>query len=146
MLTVEWVATRDQLEECFGIRMKVFVEEQKVPQDVELDEYDESPAACRHILVRDGERPVATGRWKVMEEGTAKLQRIAVLREYRSQGVGRLLVQALEADAKRCGMRAAVLDGQCAAERFYHRLGYRIESPEPFLDAGIWHVRMRKEL
>lgn len=146
MLTVEQVTTKEQLEACFGIRMKVFVMEQKVPRDIELDEYDESPQACRHFLIRDGAKPVATGRWKVLEEGTAKLQRIAVLAEYRSQGAGRMVVETMEKDAKGQGMTAVVLDGQCTAEGFYRRLGYRTESTEPFLDAGILHVRMKKEL
>lgn len=146
MLSVERVTTKRQLEACFEIRIKVFVEEQKVPRDIEMDEYDEGPQACRHFLVWDGERAVGTGRWKAVGEATAKLQRIAVLPEYRSQGVGRMIVRALEEDAKGQGMAAAVLDGQCTAEGFYQRLGYRTESAEPFLDAGIWHVRMRKEL
>lgn len=140
------VTTREELEECFGIRMKVFVEEQQVPHDLEMDEYDVSPDACRHLLARDGDKAVATGRWKVYEEGTVKLQRIAVLPEYRSRGVGRILVLGLEEDARKAGMNAAILDAQCSAEGFYNKLGYRTISEEPFLDAGILHVRMMKDL
>lgn len=140
------VTTRDQLEQCFAIRIKVFVEEQQVPADLEMDEYDESPEACSHILLTDGDKPVATGRWKVYEEGAAKLQRIAVLKEYRQGGVGRLLVQALEEDARQKGMKSVLLDGQCSAEGFYRKLGYVTEPGEPFLDAGILHVRMTKLL
>lgn len=146
MLTTELVTTQEQLEECFNIRVTVFVKEQNVPREEELDEYDESPKACRHFLVRDGSRPVGTSRWKVYEEGVAKLQRIAVMKDYRSKGIGRLLVIAMEEDAKQQGMHTAILDGQCTAEGFYHRLGYKTESTEPFLDAGILHVRMSKEL
>jgi predicted GNAT family N-acyltransferase len=140
------VTTREELEDCFGIRIKVFVEEQQVPHDLEMDEYDVSPDACRHLLVRDGDKAVATGRWKVYEEGTAKLQRIAVLPEYRSHGLGRILVLGLEEDARKAGMKAAILDGQCTAEGFYKKLGYRTISEVPFLDAGILHVRMMKDL
>lgn len=140
------VSTRRELEECFAIRIQVFVEEQKVPLEEELDEYDESPEACAHLLLKDGELPVATGRWKVYEEGTAKLQRIAVLKEHRKGGVGRLLIQALEDHARKAGMKRAVLDGQCQAQGFYQKLGYHTVPGEPFLDAGILHVRMEKEL
>jgi predicted GNAT family N-acyltransferase len=140
------VTTREQLEECFDIRIKVFVEEQRVPRDLEMDEYDDSPEACRHILLKDGDKPVATGRWKVYEEGTAKLQRIAVLEEYRNKGIGKKLVLALEEDARNAGRGMVMLDGQCTAEGFYQSLGYSTEPGEPFLDAGILHVRMTKKL
>lgn len=140
------VKTQEELEACFGIRVQVFVEEQQVPLDLEMDEYDVSPEACRHILVLDGDKPVATGRWKEYCPGIAKLQRIAVLRDYRSKGLGKLLVQALEEQAREAGMTSTLLDGQCTAEGFYHRLGYRTEPGEPFLDAGILHVRMTKPL
>lgn len=140
------VKTREELEECFSIRTRVFVEEQQVPMELEMDEYDVSPEACRHFLIRDGKTYAAAARWKVLEEGTAKLQRIAVLPEYRSHGVGRLVVSAMEQDARQAGMKACVLDAQCRAEGFYAKLGYRTVSPETFLDAGILHVRMKKEL
>jgi predicted GNAT family N-acyltransferase len=140
------VTNEEELKECFAIRINVFVDEQKVPEDEELDEYDESPEACAHLLLLDEDKPIATGRWKVYEEGTAKLQRIAVLKEHRRGGIGRLLIQALEDHAREAGMKKAVLDGQCQAEGFYHKLGYRTLPGEPFLDAGILHVRMIKEL
>lgn len=140
------VTNREQLEACLAIRIRVFVEEQKVPWDLEMDEYDASPDACRHILMKDGDKPAATGRWTVYEDGIAKLQRIAVMEEYRGRGVGKQLVLALEDDARRAGMRGVLLDGQCTAEGFYHSLGYATEPGEPFLDAGILHVRMTKPL
>lgn len=140
------VQTIEQLEECFSIRFKVFVEEQQVPRDLEIDEYDASPEACRHFVLRDGETPVATGRWKPFEGNAAKLQRIAVLPDYRGQGVGRVVLRALEEDAAAHGRTSAVLDGQIQAEDFYRKLGYETISREPFLDAGIWHVRMKKTI
>lgn len=140
------VTAQEELESCFAIRIKVFVDEQNVPAEEELDEYDTSPEACRHLLLMDGDKPVATGRWKVYEPGVAKLQRIAVLKEYRSGGVGRLMVHGLEIDAREQGMDSAVLDGQLYAEGFYRKLGYTTISEEPFLDAGILHVRMVKKL
>ncbi|RAV05444.1 GNAT family N-acetyltransferase [Paenibacillus sp. YN15] len=140
------VATRQELDACLAIRMEVFVNEQQVPFEEELDEYDVSPEACHHVLMTDGDKPVATGRWKVYEDGTAKLQRIAVLKEYRGGGTGRLLMEALEDSARQAGMKRAILDGQCHAEGFYKKQGYQTISTEPFLDAGILHVRMVKEL
>jgi len=140
------VQSQEQLEQCFEVRIKVFVEEQKVPREEELDEYDASPESCRHLLITEQGKPVATGRWKVLEPGVAKLQRIAVLSEYRSHGLGRQVVEGLVKDAREAGMTSAILDAQCTAEGFYARLGFQTVSPETFYDAGILHVRMAKAL
>lgn len=140
------VNTQQQLEEAINVRFAVFVDEQKVPADLERDEYDDTPASCHHYIVTDNGRAIAAGRWKTYEPGVAKLQRIAVLPPYRSAGIGRKLIAAMEADAKAAGYEATVLGAQCAAEGFYHKLGYETESAESFLDAGIPHVNMRKKL
>lgn len=140
------IATPEALELALGVRLEVFVNEQKVPAEEEVDQYDVSPEAARHVLLMDGETPVAAGRFISFAPDTAKLQRIAVRKKYRGQGVGNQLVQALEAWAKEAGFTKSVLDAQCQAEKFYEKLGYRTISEEPFLDAGIPHVRMTKEL
>lgn len=141
------ITTQDRLNDALDIRMKVFVEEQGVPRELELDEYDESPSSCRHFIVlnEDGE-PIATGRWKEYEPGVAKMQRIAVLKPDRGSGIGRQLLEGMEEDALKLGYTASLLDAQCTAEAFYKKLGYITESTEPFLDADILHVRMRKTL
>jgi predicted GNAT family N-acyltransferase len=140
------ITSQDMLEEAIGVRFAVFVDEQKVPADLERDEYDDTPASCHHFVVKDDGKAVAAGRWKEYEPGIAKMQRIAVLLPYRGTGVGRKLLEFMEADAKAAGYTAAVLGAQCTAEGFYHRLGYETEPGEPFLDAGIPHVNMRKRL
>lgn len=126
--------------------MSVFVDEQGVPADLEKDEYDASPEAGNHHLLTVDERPVATGRWKTFEPGVAKMQRIAVLKPFRGQGFGTRLLEAMEEDAQASGYHSSILDAQCSAEDFYLKLGYETVTTEPFLDAGIWHVRMLKKL
>lgn len=140
------ISTEEQLQQAFDIRFKVFVEEQGVPRALEMDEYDESPEACHHLLVTEDGLPIATGRWKEYEPGAVKMQRIAVLKPKRGLGVGKFLLLGMEEDAKRMGYQSSVLDAQCSAENFYQKLGYVTESIEPFLDANILHVRMRKSL
>ncbi|MCD9021794.1 GNAT family N-acetyltransferase [Cohnella silvisoli] len=140
------IVTDEMLQQAFDIRVKVFVEEQGVPRALEMDEYDASPDACHHYLVVKGEEPIATGRWKEYEAGVVKMQRIAVLKPYRGLGVGKLLLEGMEQDAARLGYQASLLDAQCTAEAFYSKLGYLTESTEPFMDADILHVRMRKRL
>ncbi|MEW8978728.1 MAG: GNAT family N-acetyltransferase [Symbiobacterium sp.] len=138
------VTTPKQLEAALAIRRKVFIEEQKVPPEEEMDGLDESAA---HVLALDPDgRPVATGRLIPYGHRTGKLQRIAVLAEVRGQGYGRAVVEALEEIGRAMGFTRFVLGAQTHAEAFYRKLGYRTTSPEVFLDAGIPHVHMEKVL
>jgi predicted GNAT family N-acyltransferase len=138
---------RAELEKAFQIRLEVFVDEQQVPEDLEMDEYDVSPDAARHVLLVTNEgEPAATGRFIEYKHDTAKIQRIAVRANFRMQGTGRALMEALEQWAKEEGYTYGLLDAQCQAEPFYRKLGYETVSPEIFLDAGIEHVRMKKRL
>jgi predicted GNAT family N-acyltransferase len=140
------VTNQDQLKECFKVRFKVFVDEQQVPEHLEMDEKDESPEACHHLLILDGEQAVATGRWYEYQPQTAKLQRVAVLKEYRGQSLGKQIILAMEQQARELNCTSSILDAQCQAEGFYDQLGYKVISTEPFYDAGILHVRMKKPL
>jgi predicted GNAT family N-acyltransferase len=136
----------EELKQCFIIRQKVFVEEQGVPADIEIDEFDASPEACCHTLLIYNNEPAATGRWQAYKVDTAKLQRLAVLKPFRGLGMGKKLILALEQQARESGFQYSILDGQCHAEAFYHKLGYETISEEPFEEAGIMHVRMQKTL
>jgi len=140
------ITTEEQLQLGLDIRTKVFVEEQKVPPEEEIDEYDVIGCNAHHILLMDEGIPVATGRLIYYKAGAAKLQRVAVKKEYRSKGYGRVLLLALEEIARELGLETSILDGQCHAEPFYTKLGYEVISTEPFYDAGILHVRMQKNL
>ncbi|MBU5674690.1 GNAT family N-acetyltransferase [Paenibacillus brevis] len=135
-----------QLKECLEIRKEVFVVEQKVPVDLEIDEYDVLGDQVHHVLVEVGGEPAATGRLIYYVDNAAKMQRIAVRKEYRSQGIGSVLLLGMEALARELGLTKSVLDAQCHAEAFYAKLGYETISTEPFDDAGIPHVRMTKSL
>lgn len=140
------VTTEEQLQMGLAVRKKVFVEEQKVPEEEEIDEYDVIGDNAHHFLIMDNGEPAATGRLIYYKAGTAKMQRIAVHQHHRSKGYGRILLLAMEERARELGFEASVLDGQCHAEAFYSKLGYEVISKEPFYDAGILHVRMQKAL
>ncbi|MFE5323614.1 GNAT family N-acetyltransferase [Paenibacillus sp. NPDC056579] len=140
------VTTQQQLNQCLDIRKEVFVHEQQVDESLEIDEFDDSPQACSHVLLQEDGLPVATGRMRPYKEDTMKLQRIAVRKPARGTGAGKAIVLALEEEARRIGYAYTLLDAQCQAEPFYIKLGYTTVSPETFLDAGIPHVRMKKQL
>lgn len=140
------VESEEQLEQCLEIRKEVFVVEQNVPIDLEIDEFDRVGPDAHHILIEIDGKYAATGRLTYYKDNSAKMQRIAVRKAYRSQGVGRILLIALEELARELGLSGSVLDAQCQAEPFYSKLGYETISTEPFDDAGIPHVRMVKSL
>ena len=140
-VSIKIVQTPEEFDQCFGIRTTVFVEEQEVPLELEMDEYD---AVAIHFLLRDGETPLATARL-LDKHGLAKIGRVAVLKEARGRGLGLLLMQAVIEEAKRRGFTESVLDAQTYAVPFYARLGYIAEGAE-FDDAGIPHFLMRRKL
>ncbi|MGE7826313.1 GNAT family N-acetyltransferase [Paenibacillus sp. NPDC093718] len=140
------VSTEEQLQQALDIRKDVFVLEQKVPIDLEIDDYDRLESDAFHVLIKSEGQYAATGRIIYYNKDSAKMQRIAVRKPFRSKGIGRVLMMALEAQARELKLQYSVLDAQVQAEAFYRKLGYETISDEPFDDAGIPHVRMKKEL
>jgi predicted GNAT family N-acyltransferase len=145
---VALVQNAKEQEAVFAVRMIVFVEEQAVPAEEELDAYD---LTSTHFCVRktpgiseEGEI-VATARLIDKGEGTGKVGRVAVLKEYRGQGVGALLMRYVEEYARTQGFRKLALDAQMTALPFYERLGYTAEG-DIFLDCDIEHRFMWKRL
>ena len=130
------------MDEALAIRRRVFVEEQGVPVEEEIDHHDADPAdvsTALHVLVyRDG-APIATGRLLLPHDGEgAHIGRVAVLQEHRRTGAGRAVMQALQALASDHGLCDITLAAQLHAIGFYERLGYAARG-EVFLDAGIEH-------
>jgi predicted GNAT family N-acyltransferase len=140
------VTSAEELQQCFQIRKEVFVHEQGVAEDLEWDDKDQTPNSCRHVLLMKDHTPIGAARWYGYDSTTAKLQRVAVLKDYRGIGAGKELILGMEEDARQLGFTFSMLDAQCQAEEFYRKLGYEVISDEPFYDAGILHVRMRKSL
>lgn len=126
---------------CYEIRKAVFVDEQNVPLELEMDEYD---SGATHFLLSEGNTPLATARL-LSKNGLAKIGRVAVLKQARGRGLGLAVMEAVLAEARRQGYAEAVLDSQVYAIPFYARLGFAAEGDE-FDDAGIPHRRMRRRL
>jgi len=125
------------MEHAYKIRMDVFVKEQKVPEEIELDEFDKT--ADHVVAYRNGE-PVGCGR-VFLKDGCAKIGRVAVLPQERKKGTGKLICEELISIAKEKGINKFVLDAQVTAIGFYRKLGFSVVS-EVFMEAGIEHVRM----
>ncbi len=79
----------EMLEDCFYIRKKVFVEEQGVPEESEIDQYESESI---HLIGYDNGQPVATARIRPINETTVKIERVAVIKSHRGQGMGKMLM------------------------------------------------------
>jgi len=132
----DWASLR---AEVLPIRWTVFVEEQKVPAELEVDDWD---AQALHALAR-GAAGRAAGTARLLPDG--RIGRIAVLREFRGAGVGSALLKAMMHAARERGHAQAVLSAQTHAMAFYRRFGFVAEG-EPYDDAGIPHITMRRTL
>ncbi|MBT2573776.1 GNAT family N-acetyltransferase [Bacillus sp. ISL-51] len=133
--------TEKQINDAFFVRKEVFVKEQQVPEEEEIDHLEDE---SEHIVIYDGSQPVGAGRWR-LKDSYAKLERICVMKSHRSLGVGAIIMQALEKAAAARGASAFILNAQTRAVPFYEKQGYRVTSGEEFLDAGIPHLEMVKD-
>jgi predicted GNAT family N-acyltransferase len=124
-------------EACYAVRIEVFVEEQKVPLEEEIDAEDEK---AWHFVVENEGRVVGTARLLAKGNGVGKIGRVALLPEYRGRGIGRdLMWYVMGAGFRR--FETLILDAQVSVIPFYEKLGFEVEGGV-FLDAGIEHRRM----
>jgi predicted GNAT family N-acyltransferase len=141
MIDVRPARDADEVRAALALRLEVFVVEQDVPIDEEVDEHDET--ALHLVAVEDG-RVVATAR-VVMEDDTAKLGRVAVAKHARRRGIASRLIEACEAGARTHGATRVALAAQTGALALYERAGY-VAYGDRFIDAGIEHLMMEKRL
>ncbi|MCC2548687.1 GNAT family N-acetyltransferase [Hymenobacter sp. BT175] len=140
MISAQAVTDLRDLDAAFTIRETVFVGEQGVPVDAEYDEHDRTDA--RHYLARaeDG-TPCGAARWRPTDKGV-KLERFAVLDEYRNHGVGTALLHRVLNDVQAAFPNAYVyLHAQLRAVRFYERHGF-VKVGEQFTECDIEHFPM----
>ncbi len=135
------IAQTDDLAACLALRHEVFVQEQGVPEEEEVDALD---ATAIHLAATDNARTIGTARI-VLTGTTAKIGRVCVARSHRGTGLGAALIRACLNEARRRGATRAKLGAQVVATGFYQRLGFVVTSGE-YDDAGIAHVDMERPL
>ena len=128
-----------EFEKAFNIRRKVFIEEQNVPFEEEKDGLDEE---AEHFLLYVGKKTAATCRLRILDK-TAKIERVACLKEYRGLKLGKIIMEYLMDYIKnQSDAVIMVLGAQCSVVGFYEKLGFIAEG-DIFLDAGIKHRLMK---
>jgi len=136
-MRTEVVDYQDYIQKIKKVRKKVFVKEQNVPGDIEIDGLD---SEAKHVLVFDADKAIGTGR--ILFDG--HIGRIAVEKQYRCRGIGRIIVEKLVEIAKGLQLSEVWLSSQYHAKGFYQKLGF-IEVGDIYQEAGIDHIKMKKE-
>lgn len=137
-LFVNKATNKEELEKVFAIRKLVFVEEQNCPPELEW-EYEEESV---HFLALMNNQPCGACRWRKTENGY-KLERFAVLKEFRGKRVGQALVAAALSDLP-AGADYIYLNAQLDAMPLYAKFGFMAEGDQ-FEEAGIQHFKMVKK-
>lgn len=138
MIIVQKITDIRDLDAAFTIREKVFVEEQNVPHDEEYDEHDKT---AHHYLATYKNIPAGAARWRPTANGV-KLERFAVLADYRNQQVGGAVLQAVLKDVLAAHLNTTIyLHAQLKAVPFYTRHGFR-KVGGIFSECDIDHYKM----
>jgi len=136
-IRVKKISSRLDIEKAFAIRVRVFVKEQGVPTEIELDRDDKKAI---HFLASTSGKAIGTAR-VVRRRGTAKIGRMAVVKSYRRKGVGMKLLKGAVSAAERFGAHKIYLHAQVTVIGFYEKMGFRCVGPT-FDEAGIPHRKM----
>lgn len=129
------------LERVHMIREEVFIREQNVPKEREYDEFEDESV---HFLALMAGKSSGCIRYR-LKGASVKIERLAVLRQYRKMGIGRALMMHVESVSMMHSPEEFVLHSQLTAVPFYRKMGYTERGPV-FKDAGIDHVEMYKRV
>ncbi len=141
-LSYKLVSSDRELKAAFRIRKQVFVEEQGIPEDLELDHHDKE---ALHIVAKDGERVIGTARILFLAPSQAKIERMAILKPFRRKGIGRGILSFLNEELRNRQVEQVVLHAQHSVVVFYRSCDFK-ESGTPFWEAGIKHIKMERQL
>ena len=144
---IKILKSKEELNLGFALRIEVFVKEQKVPIELELDEKDHSENTI-HIGYFNDNKLIGVARLIDLDKDVVHIGRVAIDKEYRGRGIGRELIIGCENIAQQILKRKIIIElsAQIQAENFYKSLGYNRVNDIIYLDAGIKHVDMMKEI
>jgi predicted GNAT family N-acyltransferase len=138
--TFKRVTGVDELAGAFAVRQVVFIKEQGIAEE---EEYDDLDGDCLQFVAVNDERVIGTARVRFLSPSVAKVERMAVLKEFRRQGVGTGILASIESELKAKAILGAVLHAQMVAVPFYLACGFTATGPT-FYEAGIEHIKMQK--
>ena len=133
-LKIQLVKTKKEYKDILEIRKKVFIEEQNVPFNIEIEHEEDS----KHVICFIDQLAVGTGRWRKTKNGI-KLERFAVLTDFRNKGIGKEIVNFILSEIS--SNNTIYLHAQEAVVNFYKKLGFKV-SGKKFYEADILHSKM----
>ena len=142
---IKILESKEELNLGFALRIEVFVKEQKVPIELELDDKDYSDNTI-HIGYFDDDKLIGIARLIELDKDVIHIGRVVIDKKYRGKGIGRKLIIGCESIAKQILKKEVIIElsAQIQAEKFYESLGYNRINDKIYLDAGIEHIDMRK--
>lgn len=143
-MTFIWTSNTDSgvYSDALSVRFAVFIDEQKVPKELEVDEFE---TQAFHLVLYKDKKAMGTARVLNIGAQTYKIQRVAVLKEARGKGFGAAIMKEIERYLQMSDAKSLTLGAQIHAVPFYKKLGYTVVGEE-FMDAGIPHLMMTKSL
>ena len=141
-LMIKIVETIDELRDAKWVRIKVFQQEQGIRPSIDIDGHDGESA---HIIAYLNDMPVGTTRLRKLYKDAAKIERMAVLKEFRQRGIGAQIIKYALDFLKDQHIKIVQLSSQEPVKDFYKQFGFS-EFGDVFDDAGIRHIMMEKKL
>jgi predicted GNAT family N-acyltransferase len=141
-LEYKFVENENELRQAIKVRKRVFVDEQGIPEDIDIDGQDSS---ALHMVVQNSDTAVGTARVLFVAPDVAKIERMAVLKAFRRKGIGGNILLFLIKELKNKSVRKVVVHAQSRAASFYESCGFN-ESGKPFNEVGIPHIKMEYRL
>jgi|SRR3989344_5952017 len=142
-IIIKIVETEKELADARTVRSLVFQKEQGIAAEMDFDGKDDE---AKHIIAYFDKKPLGTMRIRYINGGKiAKIERMAVLREFRSQNIGGRMMEYALSYLKGKEIKEATLDAQEYVKKFYEKFGFKQEG-ETFTEVGIPHVKMSKDL
>ena len=139
IIFVNKIKDQSDKKKAFEIRNLVFCEEQKVSREIEFDGLDQF---CKHYLAKINGLPIGTARVREQKKGTFKIERMAVLKQYRKKGVGKAIIKKiLKHHLNLSNKNKLILNSQIEAKDFYKKFGF-VEVGKEFVEANIKHQKM----
>lgn len=141
-IVIKKTHSEKEIKDALNVRYQVFVKEQKIDKNLEIDSWDE---ICDHFVAYLGNQAVGAGRIRYISLNTAKIERMAVLSDFRGKNIGGEILKTMIRCLKDDDVNEAVLNSQYHAKGFYEKFGFKMEG-EIFQEADIDHVKMKKKI
>ena len=134
------VSSKEEMDKSYAIRTRVFCEEQKISKEIEFDNLDH---LCGHFLIFDGVKAIGTARVRQKEKDLLKIERVAVLKEFRRLKAGSFLIKNVIKHYLNLNYnKSIILHSQVAVADFYKSLNF-ISYGNEFYEDGIPHIAMK---